>query len=153
MASAVKGRGPAYDVRPVESPPFFGGPIGSITGFCKDGMQGACAGLLSLLGATHIAASPTPIASTGAGFESLPAILQNFSAGGIAGPVELLGGIVLFLAARRTVARTIGLLGFVGFLWAYANGYELPEMLSFLSDLLGRIAGALEASNQSPPLE
>jgi len=154
MASAIRGRVPAFDVQPVESAPFgFGGPIGALTGFCKDTMQGACSGLLSLLGATHIAEGPAPLVAAGGGIDTLGGILQSLSVGGIAGPVELLGGIVLFLAARRTIARTLGLLLFIGFIWAYANGYELPQMLSIISDLLERAAAALKTSQAGVAVE
>jgi len=147
MAAAITGRGPAFDVRPMEARPLgFGGPIGGLAGFCKDTMQGACAGLLSLVGASHITATAPPIPAPGGGLATLEGVLQNFSAGGLAGPVELIGGIVLFLAARRTIARTLGVLGFIGFIVAYANGYELPEILAALSDILERASGALQSA-------
>ncbi len=153
MATSIRGRGAAYDIRPVEGRPglfdhFFGGPVGGLIGAVKDACQGACAGLLGLLGASHMSASATPVATSsiaaGEGWASIPAILESMASGGLAGPIELLGGIVLFLAARRTISRTLGLLVFVGFVVALANGYELPEMLSALSDLLTKAAGALE---------
>ena len=74
----------------------------------------------------------------------LDSIWSSFSAGGLAGPVELIGGLVLFFAARRTIARTFGLLLFIAFVVAYANGYSATDMLRFLSSMLASAAGALE---------
>ena len=147
MSMAIRGRGAAFDVRPTESAPgFLSGPLFGASGFCKDTMQGACAGILALLGGTHVTATSAPgVIAPGGGFASLGGVLENLAAGGLTGPIELLGGIALFFAARRTIARTLGLLGFIAFIVAYVNGYQLPEMLSAASDLLGRIAGALDA--------
>ncbi|MEM9494635.1 MAG: hypothetical protein AAGA09_01430 [Pseudomonadota bacterium] len=147
----------AYDIRPVETPPAsFGGPLFGAGGFCKDTMQGACAGILALLGAQHTAgAATTPMAAPGGGLPSLGPILENLSMGGLAGPLELMGGVALFLAARRTIARTIGLVGFIAILVAYMNGYDFTQMLAALSDILQRVAGfidtTLAAVNESTP--
>lgn len=143
MATAVRGRGPVFDTRPTTEDKA-GGPLRGVFGFCKDTAQGACAGLLSLLGASHLLGAPSSVASVG-GVQSFSGLLERFATGGFAGPVELIGATVLFLTARRTIARTIGLLLFIGFMAAYVNGYSLAEMLSALSELLRGAAGVLEA--------
>ena len=144
MTSAVTGRGAAYDVTP--SGEFaYGAPIGGLIGFFVDAVRGACSGLLALLGGTHITGTASTITPAGAGFDALPQILEQFSAGGLAGPAELLAGIVLFMTARRTIARTLGLLAFIAFTVAYVNGYSLVDMLTALSDFLAAVAGRLEA--------
>lgn len=142
MASAVRGRGAAYDVRPESESPGLGGIVGS----CKDALQGACSGLLGLLGATHMTGAPTGFAELHSEIAWIDGIWSAFSAGGLAGPVELIGAVALFFAARRTVSRTIGLLLFVGFVTAYSNGYSASEMLSALSDLLAGLAQRLDNS-------
>ena len=121
------------------------GPFRGLLGFCKDTVQGACAGLLSLLGATHILTGSNGVAGPVAGPESFAAVLERFAAGGLAGPVELIGAVVLFLTARRTIARTLGLLLFIGFIAAYMRGYSVPDILTALSALLEGAAGALES--------
>ncbi|GJL96169.1 MAG: hypothetical protein DHS20C05_25740 [Hyphococcus sp.] len=137
MAKLFSARTPVY-----ESPPLserglgLNGPLSGLLGKLKDTGQGACAGLLSLLGVTHMTSAQSGFGSVASEFEGINSLWQNLSANGLAGPVELLGGIVLFFAARRTVSRTIGLLGFVAFATAYANGYSVSEMLSVLSQLM-----------------
>ena len=146
MATAIRGRGAAFDVQPVgEFSGPFNGPIAGIAAFIKDTVQGSCAGLLSLLGATHMTGAPTGFASLGSEIEGLNGIWQTIAANGLVGPVELIGGVALFLAARRTVARTLGLLGFIAFMAAYANGYTLPDILSAVSGALEYAAGILNA--------
>ncbi len=140
MASTVQGRGAHYDVRPAGEHPGVGG----LFGFCKDGVQGACAGLLGLLGATHMTGAPAGFAELHSNIPWLDTIWSSISAGGLAGPVELLGGVALFFAARRTIARLLGLLLFIAFITAYANGYSASDMLSFLANVLVQAAGALE---------
>ena len=130
MAIANAKRGNIYDVKPAgEHLPSYGGPIAGLIGFVLDSFRGACAGLLALLGASH---------ATGAGFVSAPAagelpgltqVMEQMSVGGLAGPVELIVGFVLFLTTRRIIARTLGLLGFIGLMVAYTKGYSLEEIL------------------------
>lgn len=142
MATAVRRRGPVFETRPAGES-AAGGPVRGVFGFCKDTAQGACAGLLSLLGASHIM-GPSSAAAFG-GVQSISGLLERVASGGFAGPVELLGATVLFFTARRTIARTIGLLLFIGFMAAYVNGYSMQEMLTALSELLRGVAGVLDA--------
>lgn len=142
MARAVAGSGPTYDVRPAGETPGFG----SLFGICKDGLQGACSGLLGLLGATHMTGAPTGFAELHSEVPWLDAVWSSISAGGLAGPVELLGGIALFFAARRTVSRTVGLLLFIGFIVAYVNGYSASDMLTAVSEILATVAQRLDGA-------
>jgi len=143
MATAIKGKGAVYDVKPAGE--FaYGGPIGGIIGFITDTVRGSCSGLLALLGGTHITGTASAM-TLPAGTESFVGLMEQLSVGGLTGPVEILGGAALFLTARRAIARTLGLLLFIGFAAAYANGYSVPEMLTALSDLLKRAAGLIDA--------
>ena len=143
MALAIKSAGPRYDVRPAsENRGLYGGPITGLACMLKDAAQGAGAGFLSLTGATSIA-SGQPLTATG-DFGLLGAVFPSLASSGLTGPLQLVGGIILFLAARRTISRTTGLLAFVAFLAAYANGYTVVDILSATSDLLDSAAGALE---------
>ena len=143
MANAIRGRGAAYDVQP-SGETAYGGPIGGLIGFFMDAMRGACSGLLTLLGGMHMTGTAQSVMPTGNGFESLAGVLQQMSMNGLAGPVEIIGGIVLFLTTRRAIARMLGLLAFIGFAVALANGYSLADMLAFLSTLFSGAAGVLE---------
>ncbi|MEO1137160.1 MAG: hypothetical protein AAFW68_11245 [Pseudomonadota bacterium] len=146
MATAIRGSGGRYDVRPAkEEGGLYGGPLTGLFGMGKDACQGACAGFLSLMGATHLTGGQSAFGTVGSNIDFLDRIWASLSANGLAGPVELLGGVALFLAARRTVSRTIGLLAFVAFVVAYANGYSLADMISILSNLLQGAATALES--------
>lgn len=140
MAEVIRGRGAAYDVAP--SGEHAG--IGGILGICKDGFQGACSGLLALLGATHMTGAPEGFAEIHSNVGYLDDVWQSLSAGGLAGPAELLGGIALFFAARRTIARTAGLLLFIAYITAYVNGYSLSDMLGYASNALAIAADKLE---------
>lgn len=143
MALALKGAGARYDVRPAgENSGLYGGPLAGLACMIKDCAQGAGAGFLSLTGATSIA-SGEPLTATG-DLGMLGAVFPSLAASGLTGPLQLVGGIILFLAARRTISRTAGLMAFVAFLAAYANGFTLVDMLSAASDVLDGAAGALD---------
>ena len=143
MTIAVRGAGARYDVRPARadgSP--YGGPLTGLACMIKDAMQGAGAGFLSLTGATSIASGETMTAAGDLGM--LGAVFPSLAQSGLTGPLQLVGGVILFLAARRTISRTAGLMGFLAFLAAYANGYSLADVLSAASDVLEGAAGVLE---------
>ena len=146
MAIALGGAGSRYDVKPTkESRGIFGGPLGGFSGICKDTSQGACAGFLSLIGATHLTGGASAFGASGSNIGFIDNIWTSLSANGMAGPGELLGGIALFLAARRTISRTVGLLAFIVFAVAIANGYTLADMLGMLSSFLESAAGVVES--------
>ncbi len=138
MNKAIRASGARYDVRPAgEHSGFYGGPARSLACMTKDAAQGAGAGFLSLTGATSIASGETIAASS---------VFPSLAASGMTGPMQLIGGVVLFLAARRTISRTAGLMAFIAFLAAYANGYTLADMLTIASGVLDQAAGALATS-------
>lgn len=143
MATVLKGAGARYDVRPARADgSFYGGPLTGFACMLKDAMQGAGAGFLSLTGATSIASGQPMTAAGDLGM--LGAVFPSLAASSLTGPLQVVGGIILFLAARRTISRTAGLMGFLGFLAAYANGYSLADMLSVASDVLKTAASLLE---------
>ncbi|MEM9014105.1 MAG: hypothetical protein AAGB02_03255 [Pseudomonadota bacterium] len=149
MAALARNRGLKFSDRHIArdtvSRPITG-PIFNLFGFCKDTMQGVCAGILATLGAAHMVTQPNvSIASSEPGAVSLNAVLENIAMGGLTGPIEILGGLALFFAARRPLARTLGVLAFIGFLWAYTNGYGVAELLPILSALFLQFAGAVDA--------
>ena len=95
------------------------------------------------MGVTHLSGGEGLSAvSSNIGF--LDQIWSSLSVNGMAGPVELMAGVALFLAARRTISRTLGLIAFIGFIAAYANGYDASDMLDLVSRFLKTAAGALE---------
>ncbi len=146
MAIAIRGAGARFDVKPAgENRGAYGGPAAGLFGISKDACQGACAGFLSLIGATHLTGGTSAFGVSGSNIGFLDNIWTTLSANGMAGPVELLGGVALFLAARRTISRTFGLLAFIIFAAAIANGYTVADMLSMTSDFLKGAAGVLES--------
>ena len=143
MATALRGAGARYDIRPARADgSYYGGPLAGLACMIKDAAQGAGAGFLSLTGATSIA-SGEPITAAG-NFGLLGEVFPSLAASGMTGPLQLVGGVILFLAARRTVSRTAGLMAFIAFLAAYANGYSLADILTAASDALEGAAGVLE---------
>jgi len=144
MNTAIRAAGARYDVRPSgENRGLYGGPVRSLACIIKDACQGAGAGLLSLTGATSIASGQPMAAASDLGM--LGSIFPALGSSGLTGPLQLVGGVLLFLAARRTISRTAGLMAFIAFIAAYANGYTLVDMLSAASSVLDNAAGALES--------
>ncbi len=142
MTTAIRGAGARYDIRPSSTNSLYGGPLGSLACMFKDCAQGAGAGFLSLTGASSIA-SGQPMTATG-DLGLLGAVFPSLMSSGLTGPLQLIGGVILFLAARRTISRTAGLMAFIAFLAAYANGFTLADMLTAASNALEGAAGALD---------
>ncbi len=98
--------------------------------FMKDSAQGACAGLLTLAGATQLS-SGAAFANVAAGVDAIS--LQNLGmqlvAGNITGVLQIAGAAALFLMAGRGIARVLGLLVFVAAATAYFNGVEVSEIV------------------------
>lgn len=145
--------GPAYDVRPA-SPERIARGYGAVRrmglfapfGFIKDITQGACAGLLTLLGALHLTEGVT-VETAGlasiANFDAatLDMFTQKMLAGGAPGAIEIVGAAALFLNAGKGWARVIGLMGFIAAAVAYANGVDQAEFLQKTADLFEIIKG------------
>ncbi len=137
MAASANGRSGFYSTKPDgEFVGFDGGLLRQLIGSAKDACQGACAGFLGMLGALHMSSETSGVSTLSSQFSFLNTLWASISANGLAGPIELLGGLALFLAARRVVSRMVGLLGFIAFMAAYAQGYSLSDMILGLSSLL-----------------
>ena len=133
------------------------GPVRSIMNtfsFARNVGQGACAGLLTLLGSMHLAGA-MPAEALAAGENRISAGLLDgfvetvFSAAGLPGVLEIIGAIALFLAAGRGAGRIIGLLAFIGFATAYANGVnaeEFADLLARVTDFIANAPAAFAAS-------
>lgn len=141
MANPLRSTGARYDVRPAGE--RFGA-VGGAAGISKDALQGAGAGLLALIGATQLTGGEAFIAG-GSNIDMLNQLWASLSGTGLTGPAQMLAGVALFLAARRTVSRTAGLLAFIAIAAAYANGMSLPDMAAALSGMLKGAAGALDS--------
>ena len=130
--------GPAYDVRPAKPKPT--GNILAPIGFVKNVCQGACAGLLTLLGAMHLT-SGVEVESTGLALltnldaGTLSGVTEQALSGGAPGIIEIIGAAALFVNAGDGWARILGLLGFVIGAVAYANGVEATEFVEKMADL------------------
>ena len=137
MTTKVNGRTGFFNTKPAgEFGGFDGGLVGQLIGSIKDACQGACAGFLGMLGALHMSSETSGISTLSSQFGFLDTLWASISANGLAGPIELFGGLALFLAARRVVSRMIGLLGFIAVMAAYAQGYTISDMILSLSSLL-----------------
>lgn len=151
VANAIPGRGPLYDIRPVEQAPARRSRRSLFTPalFLKNMAQGACAGLLTLLGAMNIsegvaATNGAAALAADAGFSAkMDAIIERLLQGGGPGVIEIVGAMALFLSAGRGPARIIGLLGFVAITIAYANGVSEAEFLNMIESLYERLKGVL----------
>ncbi len=139
-----------------------GRPIFGSLNFLRSMAQGACAGLLSLLGVMHLTASLpegeqsfaglfnafgsvfassalTEAGTLAPGLETnLAGAVERILAGGMPGILELMGAAALFLNAGRGMARILGLLGFVAIVAAHANGVTHADLLDRLTSLADR---------------
>lgn len=142
-----------------------GRPVFGSLNFVRSMGQGACAGLLMLIGVMHITATlPTGEQSfaglfagltgsfgsllttpsfdqTGSLEAGLSGAIENIMAGGAPGILEIMGAIALFLNAGRGMAKIIGLLGFVAIVAAHANGVTHAELLDRLTGLVEQAQG------------
>jgi len=141
--SATAGNAPAYDVRP-DNPSLFSGALWAPIAFVKNAAQGACAGLLTFLGAMHISDGVSHDGAALAAMANIDAatlntIAENLLDGGIPGVVEIIGAAVLFLNAGRGWAKILGLMGFIAIAFSHANGVSHAEMFEQMSDLYENI--------------
>ena len=137
---ATAGAAPVYDVRPVKPAMFRAATLWAPVSFVKNAAQGACAGLLTFLGAMHMTAGFEPDGEALAAMMSLDAaslnaVVENLMDGGIPGMVEIVGAAVLFLNAGRGWAKVLGLMAFIAIAFAHANGVEHGELLQKMTDL------------------
>ncbi len=149
VANAIKGNGPRFDVRAVESAPSArrvqtGALLFAPLGFIKNIAQGACAGLLTLLGSLHFIEGRTVADTTSSPLfaaepGSLQSIAQSMLAGGGPGVMEIIGAVILFLNAGRGAGRMIGLLGFVALAVTQANTSEGADFAAYLTNLYDQI--------------
>jgi len=147
MASPARGRTGYYDARPAgEYGGFNGGPIAGLIGSFKDICQGACSGFLGMIGAMHMTSGTGEFATLSSEIDFLDTLWGSLVSNGLAGPIELIGGVTLFLAARRAMSRMIGLIGFIAFMVAYAQGYSISDMILAVSSILETVSGALRSS-------
>ncbi|MEM6413367.1 MAG: hypothetical protein AAF720_01770 [Pseudomonadota bacterium] len=124
--------------------------------FFKNMGQGACAGLLTLLGATHL----TGVIGSSEAHQQLlassidPTTLQGLTSSmlisGLPGILEIIGAATLFLNAGRGTGRIIGLLAFVAIAVAHANGVSHTEFIDTLTqatNFASRFATGLAGAN------
>lgn len=103
--------------------------------------QGACAGLLTLIGTRHLTA---PIVNDGqasntlAGFDSarIESLVEASLSGGLPGIIEIMGAAALFLSAGRGSGRLLGLLGFVAILIGHTNGITQEDLFQQAGELM-----------------
>lgn len=138
--SALK---PAYPYRPVGT-----GRKDSL-GFVRKLGQGAGAAILMFAGASTMigdSANSTEKASAPVrDFSSLNGFAESLATGGLMGPLQILGAIILFVAAGKSIARILGLLIAGGAIYLYLNGYSLPEAYELSLNLIERARIALDA--------
>ncbi len=121
----------------LESPPQNTGPIAPRMGamaapmrFAKNTTQGACAGLLTLAGATQfsgsaVSSSLADVFAAG----STHALGAQLVAGNMTGVLQVIGAAALFLTAGKGIARVLGLMLFVIAAAAYFNGVAPADVI------------------------
>ena len=125
--------------------------------FMRSVGQGACAGLLSLIGSMHLLAAWPAENRSISGFLNTDAtgvegLVEASLAGGLPGLIEILGAAALFLSAGRGVGRLIGLMGFLAIVAAHVNGVtheELWGQAGAVLEYLAQTAEKIQASQAS----
>lgn len=141
MATAIRGKGAAYDVRPArEWDGGRGGLIRSLSGMARS----LLGGLLVFFGGVHLTGNGDVIAPSGGGLGQLHELVHELSVEGVMGPIEIAVGLLLLVTVRETASRAFGLLLVIVVIVGYANGYTLADMLTISWSLLRDAVGGLE---------
>jgi len=120
---------------------FAGDSIFAPINYIRNLAQGACAGLLTLIGTLHLTAPGAEGQQAAASLTqfdgaSLEGLIEASLAGGLPGMIEILGAAALFLSAGRGSGRLIGLLGFIAILVGHANGVTHEDILQQAGELV-----------------
>lgn len=125
--------------KPAALNPSFGiatgaGPVS----FVRQLIQGACAGLLTLMAAGHIVAGVESgeianLSNAGFDLSTLSLAFESYAEGGLPGALEVIGAAMLFLNAGRGAGRIVGLIGFVAVAVAHANGVGHDDFMATLT--------------------
>lgn len=83
-------------------------------------------------------------------FTSLEGLARSLATGGVTGPLQILGAIVIFLMAGRCVARFLGLLTVGAAFVLYSQGVTLAEIASFAGEFGARFSAATDAFLATP---
>lgn len=138
-------RGVSYRTAPSRAGPSLASLLLVAPGlFLKNAAQGAGAGFLTLEGSRRVSARSEATGTeeaVAAGAE--PTILETMmdmargllADGSGVGMLLIAGALFLFLTAGKGGGRTIGLLGFVAAIVAYASGYDLAALAPLLQSL------------------
>lgn len=117
------------------------GMIGGLFNFGRNLIQGACsggmtfAGILTAIGADLTLLPNLPLeAFVLSTLEMLE--IGDFAVSTYAGPVMIAIGAGLFLTARRGIARTLGIIGIIGYITAHATGLDLSPYLTQLEPMI-----------------
>lgn len=109
--------------------------------------QGAGAGLLALSGADTMLAGGGAMAMD---LTSLHGIAETLATGGFNGPLQILGALIIFIAAGRCIARFAGLLAIAAAFMLHMQGVGIGEVGSFAGDFVQRAAAAFDAFMAAP---
>ncbi|MEE2692698.1 MAG: hypothetical protein VX640_14275 [Pseudomonadota bacterium] len=151
MPSTVLTRPAAfYDVVPIDQ--RYAGPHthSPFEVFRKFG-QGAGAAWLVLTGSdAMLSPAAADAAEPVVDFSSLNGIAESLATGGLTGPLQIIGAILIFLAAGRCIARFAGLIIMAGVFVLYTQGVTIGDIGSFAGDFMHRAAAAAQAFMSEP---
>ena len=145
-AAASKRNAGFYDVMPVSrryAKPHTHHPFEV---FRKFG-QGAGAAYLVMSGSGSML---EPAAGAALDLASLEGFAASLMSGAVAGPLQIVGAVVIFLLAGRCVARFLGLASVAAAFVLAAQGVTISEMADFAGGLGARLSAAAEAFAAAP---
>ncbi|MEO1137161.1 MAG: hypothetical protein AAFW68_11250 [Pseudomonadota bacterium] len=129
MTAAALTASSAFEDTPAIASPRFAAPpmMAAPLGFMKNTTQGACAGLLTLAGATQLSAAN--IGGLRLSDWSLETIGAQLVMGNFTGLLQIIAAAALFITAGRGLARVFGMLLFVAAAVAYFNGVDVQQIV------------------------
>ncbi len=111
--------------------------------FCKDVIQGLLSALMLIAGSTSLTAGEALAAAIPAGFEG--SALEAVFSGRVMGAMEIAVAVLLFIATRRGIARTLGVMALIAYVAAHGSGLTAADIASATSALLTMLAERLDS--------
>lgn len=143
MPSAARRLSPVVEARPAAAPAATRGYPRSIVRFTHEARkfgQGAMASVLTFAGADSMTRRPLLGHDLPVEFGSVESLLQAFGSGQLTGPLQILGAVLLYLAAGQSFARVAGLVFGAALLILYLQGVTVAEMVEFAAAMVMRVA-------------
>lgn len=110
--------------------------------FCKDILQGLLSAVMLIAGSTSMMAGDAIVNAIPAGFEG--SALEGIFTGRTMGLMEIGVAVLLFVATRRGIARTLGVMALIAFVAVNGSGLTTNDLAASASTALHGLADTLD---------